>query len=97
MFLGAPWNVGNRLWGESVIPAAVDVIGRLDADALDRMGGPCATLEGAASAFGIRNEGLSGALAASRLGARLHAVVRDRRAACDVEDDEVTHMMEQGL
>lgn len=97
MFLGDPWNVGNRLWGESVIPAAVDVIVRLDADALDRMGGPCATLDGAAGAFGIRNESLSGALAAARLGARLHAVVKERRAACDVEEDEVTHMMEQGL
>lgn len=97
LFLSSPWNLANRLWGESVITAARDVMERMDTDAGHTSGCPAATLKEAARVFGIQDEGPSGSLAAARLGARLHAVVKARRAACDLEEDEVIHMMEQGL
>jgi hypothetical protein len=97
LFLSSPWNLADRLWGESVVTAARDVMERMDTGAGNKSGCPAATLKEAARVFGVQGEGPSGSLAAARLGARLHAVVRDRRAACDLEEDEVIHMMEQGL
>jgi hypothetical protein len=97
LFLRMPWNLGTHIWGECVITAAIDVMERLDVDACRKSGRSVSALEAAARSFDMPSEGPLGTLAIARLGARLHAVVRERRATCDLEEDEATHMMEQGL
>lgn len=97
LFCRPPWNLGGLLWEECVITAAVDVMERLGAEACRKKGHPTPTLEEASRFFSVRTEEYPGVLAIARLGAQLHIQVRERRAACDLEEDEVTHMMEQGL
>jgi DNA polymerase III epsilon subunit-like protein len=81
-----PWKIPVASWGECVMAAAK---GAMDLGKNPR-------LATAARYFGVGPSGAHRALADARTAARVHQAILDRRAK-EESDDEVKHLMEDGL
>lgn len=96
-----PWTIKPRRWGECVMNAAMDIMARAGALSIRHDGKPkWPKLTEAAAFFKVPYGDGHRALHDSRVAGQVHAEILRRRAfatARRIVNDEVVHMMDQGL
>lgn len=93
-----PWRLDLRPWGECVMQAAMAVMGEAGVLVQFPNGGfKWPRLSEAARFFGIQIRESHRALADARTTARIHAALRKYAEANELNEDEVQHLLEDGL